>query len=237
MSRLSTLLALPPILLGAATAAWLISTAPGPAPDAGATAGLAVRLAPVTAQDIRPTARGWGAVRAAETWTAVAEVRGQVIWRHPDLEDGKLVPAGTEVLRIDPACAAWGIEAWRRYPHVMVNVTRSMRNPFPVPSQGDAGARRVSAMIGDSAGVGSLLEKSDFLATFPTMLLAWDGGLRAPRHEAAGRPRPGPRPFLLERAACQRRRRCLDPLRRDRGVPAPAGRSGSEALRQCPPPA
>lgn len=151
-------------------------------------------MAPVTAQDIRPTARGWGAVRAAETWTAVAEVRGQVIWRHPDLEDGELVPAGTEVLRIDPAfwvtlarkdhpaCAARGIEAWRRYPHVMVNVTRSMRNPFPVPSQGDAGARRVSAMIGDSACVASLLEKSDFLATFPAMLLAWDMeafGLRA----------------------------------------------------------
>jgi DNA-binding transcriptional LysR family regulator len=81
-----------------------------------------------------------------------------------------------------PACADWGIEAWRRYPHVMVNVTRSMRNPFPVGPQGDAGARRVSAMIGDSAGVASLLAKSDFLATFPAMLLFWDMdafGLRA----------------------------------------------------------
>jgi hypothetical protein len=41
---------------------------------------------------------------------------------------------------------------------------------------------RLSAMIGDSACVASLLEKSDFLATFPTMLLAWDMeafGLRA----------------------------------------------------------
>jgi hypothetical protein len=103
MPRLSALLAIPPILLGAATAAWLISTAPGPAQDTEAATGLAVRVTPVALQDIRPTARGWGAVRAAETWTAVAEVRGQVIWRHPDLEDGKLVPAGTEVLRIDPA--------------------------------------------------------------------------------------------------------------------------------------
>ena len=66
----------------------------------------------------------------------------------------------------------------------MVNVTRSMRNPFPVASHGDAGARRVSAMIGDSAGVASLLAKSDFLATFPALLLAWDMdafGLRAMR--------------------------------------------------------
>ena len=81
-----------------------------------------------------------------------------------------------------PACSNWGIDAWRRYPHLMVNVTRSMRNPFPASAQGDAGARRVSAMIGDSAGVASLLAKSDFLATFPTMLMAWDMeefGLRA----------------------------------------------------------
>ncbi|NND42206.1 MAG: LysR family transcriptional regulator [Silicimonas sp.] len=83
-----------------------------------------------------------------------------------------------------PACADWGIDAWHRYPHVMVNVTRSMQNPFPVTPQGDGGARRVSAMIGDSAGVASLLGKSDFLATFPAILLAWDMevlGLRALR--------------------------------------------------------
>lgn len=39
-------------------------------------------------------------------------------------------------------------------------------------------------MIGDSAGVASLLAKSDFLATFPAMMLAFDMdvfGLRAMR--------------------------------------------------------
>lgn len=37
-------------------------------------------------------------------------------------------------------------------------------------------------MIGDSAGIASLLARSDFLATFPAMLMAWDMdafGLRA----------------------------------------------------------
>lgn len=76
--------------------------------------------------------------------------------------------------RDHPACADWGLEAWRRYPHLMVNVTQSMQNPFPVAAQDDPGSRRVSAMIGDSAGVASLLAKSDFLATFPAILLAWD---------------------------------------------------------------
>lgn len=103
MSRLSALLAIPPIALAVAAAAWLLSNAPGPAQNLAAGPALAVRVAPVDLQDISPTVRGWGAVRAADTWTATAEVRGQVIWRHPDLEVGKLIAKGTEVLRIDPA--------------------------------------------------------------------------------------------------------------------------------------
>lgn len=73
-----------------------------------------------------------------------------------------------------PACENWGLEAWGRYPHLMVNVTRSMRNPFPQTSDSDVGSRRVTSMIGDSAGVASILANSDFLATFPAILLAWD---------------------------------------------------------------
>lgn len=107
--------------------------------------------------------------------------------RLPDgLEEQMMDPFSwvTFARRNHPACDAWGIDAWRSYPHLMVNVTRSMQNPFPVTPRDDAGARRVSAMIGDSAGVASLLAKSDFLATFPAILLAWDMeafGLRAMR--------------------------------------------------------
>lgn len=109
MSRLSALLALPPIAIGAAIAAWLVSTAPGPSQESAEVPGLAVRVAPVTAQVFHPVVRGWGTVRAARVWNALAEVRGQVIWRHPDLEEGRLMPAGTEVLRIDPADYDLGI--------------------------------------------------------------------------------------------------------------------------------
>ncbi|WP_294607651.1 efflux RND transporter periplasmic adaptor subunit [uncultured Roseovarius sp.] len=101
--RLAPLLALPPIALGIAAAAWMIATAPGPAQLEGAAPALPVRVMRVTAQDIRPTASAWGNLRAADTWVAVAEVQGEVIWRHPDLEPGRLIPAGTKVLRIDPA--------------------------------------------------------------------------------------------------------------------------------------
>jgi len=101
--RLAPLLALPPIGLAIAAAVWMIASASGPAQVAGGAPALPVRVMTVAAEDIRPTATAWGNLRAAETWVAVAEVQGEVIWRHPDLEAGRLIRAGTEVLRIDPA--------------------------------------------------------------------------------------------------------------------------------------
>lgn len=73
-----------------------------------------------------------------------------------------------------PAVSDWGLGAWRRHPHLMVNVTRSMQNPFPASGSSGAETRRVTAMIGDSAGIASILAQSDFLGTFPAVLLARD---------------------------------------------------------------
>lgn len=101
--RLAPLLALPPIALGLATAVWMIASAPGPAQIEGQAPALPIRVITVAAQDIRPTTTAWGNLRPADTWVAVAEVQGEVIWRHPDLEPGRMISAGTEVLRIDPA--------------------------------------------------------------------------------------------------------------------------------------
>ncbi|WP_112323405.1 efflux RND transporter periplasmic adaptor subunit [Oceanibium sediminis] len=100
--RVAPFLALVPIALGVAAAGWMISSAPEPARVEGGEPAHPVRVLTVAAQDLRPTATGWGNLRAADTWVAVAEVQGEVIWRHPDLEPGRLLPAETEVLRIDP---------------------------------------------------------------------------------------------------------------------------------------
>ncbi|MEX5726708.1 multidrug efflux pump subunit AcrA (membrane-fusion protein) [Rhodovulum iodosum] len=100
--RLAPLLALPPIAFGIAAAVWMIASEHGPAQVEGEAPALPVRVLTVAEEDIRPTASAWGNLRAAETWVAVAEVQGEVIWRHPDLEPGRLIPAETEVLRIDP---------------------------------------------------------------------------------------------------------------------------------------
>ncbi|MGC3872522.1 efflux RND transporter periplasmic adaptor subunit [Halomonas sp. GXIMD04776] len=51
----------------------------------------------------RIEARGHGVARPARTWQAIANVPGRVVHRHPQLEDGVLLPAGTLLLEIDPS--------------------------------------------------------------------------------------------------------------------------------------
>ncbi|MDG3087073.1 HlyD family secretion protein [Vibrio hannami] len=53
-------------------------------------------------QDIAPIAIGYGKVAPKFDWKAIAEVSGKVIYRNPALEKGRVLPAGTEILRIDP---------------------------------------------------------------------------------------------------------------------------------------
>lgn len=63
------------------------------------------RLVIVEALTLRKTAPvilAFGRVEPKNSWQAIAEVSGKVIYRHPDLESGQLLAAGTLVLKIDP---------------------------------------------------------------------------------------------------------------------------------------
>ncbi|WP_046224527.1 efflux RND transporter periplasmic adaptor subunit [Vibrio sp. ECSMB14106] len=53
-------------------------------------------------QMIAPLAVGFGRVVPKVEWKAIAEVTGQIVYRHPDLEKGQVIPAGTVVLKVDP---------------------------------------------------------------------------------------------------------------------------------------
>lgn len=93
---------LPPLALGIGIAALLLATAPGPERIELAEQGVPVRLIVAENSSIRPTVRGYGTARPSQTWMAVAELRGTILWRHPDLASGNLIAAGTELLHIDP---------------------------------------------------------------------------------------------------------------------------------------
>lgn len=99
---LKRLLILPPILLGGAVLAFLVTGREPPIrTDAGETAQ-PVRTITMDPLAFVPRAIGYGTVEPGTVWEAVAEVPGTVIERHPELERGQLIEAGTVILRLDP---------------------------------------------------------------------------------------------------------------------------------------
>lgn len=62
-----------------------------------------VRVVKAPAVPVLARAVGYGSTRPANSWDAVAEVSGQVVWLADDLKNGSIVPAGTDLLRIDDA--------------------------------------------------------------------------------------------------------------------------------------
>lgn len=62
-----------------------------------------VRVVEAPAVDVVPRVLGYGNVKPGKVWEAVGEVSGAVVYRHPELQKGAVLPAGTELLRIDPA--------------------------------------------------------------------------------------------------------------------------------------
>lgn len=96
-------LVLPPILLAAAALVVAVQTRKPPARAGEVEMTRAVRVIKAPAVDVVPRATGFGTVEPARVWQAVAEVSGRVTAVHPDLERGKVVPAGTELIRFDPA--------------------------------------------------------------------------------------------------------------------------------------
>ncbi|MCP4320662.1 MAG: hypothetical protein GY787_02135 [Alteromonadales bacterium] len=61
-----------------------------------------VKVEKVKVRKLQMSIEGYGRAHSKESWQAVAEVSGRVIYRHPELEKGRMLPAGTVVLKIDP---------------------------------------------------------------------------------------------------------------------------------------
>ncbi|MDN3699440.1 HlyD family secretion protein [Vibrio clamense] len=57
---------------------------------------------PLELKSMAPVAIGYGKVTPKFEWKAIAEVTGKVVYRHPNLEKGQVLPKDTEIIRIDP---------------------------------------------------------------------------------------------------------------------------------------
>jgi multidrug efflux pump subunit AcrA (membrane-fusion protein) len=92
-----------PILVGIAMFMAIRAGKEEPAKRPPAEQGKRVRVIEVAETDVVPRAVGYGIVQAGREWQVVAQVSGRVIEMHEDLEVGKMMVKGTELLRIDPS--------------------------------------------------------------------------------------------------------------------------------------
>lgn len=61
-----------------------------------------VEVVQVELRQLDPVIIGYGRAQPKESWRAISEVTGRVIFRHPELERGRTIAKNTIVLKIDP---------------------------------------------------------------------------------------------------------------------------------------
>ena len=97
------LLFIPPILFGVAVLFFLVSGRE--APERKPVQELARTVRVITVEPVRlvPRVTGFGSVDPGQVWNAIAQVSGEVVYVHPNLKKGAILPAGTEIVRISTA--------------------------------------------------------------------------------------------------------------------------------------
>ena len=93
---------LPPIAIGAVILALQVTGRDAPEQAEPEEIVQLVRVIEATPARFVPRALGYGYAQPGTVWEAVAEVPGRIVFRHSDLERGRLIEAGTLILRIDP---------------------------------------------------------------------------------------------------------------------------------------
>ncbi len=91
-----------PIVLGIAAVVMLKKQQSAPQQEEVSETPQLVRVIRVPAVTVVPRAVGHGTVRPSTTWEAVAEVKGKIIDKHPQLRKGSILEAGSLLFQIDP---------------------------------------------------------------------------------------------------------------------------------------
>lgn len=103
MNRKNILTLAVALIAGLAFVAIMVNLKQPPERQAQNTAATPVRVLDIVPQTFRTEVLGYGQILPAQSWSAVANVGGRVIWKHPKLESGNLIVAGTRLLQIDPS--------------------------------------------------------------------------------------------------------------------------------------
>lgn len=95
-------LALYGILLGLFVLVIAIILKPSPPVNISHSRAVLVETQRLKKISLAPSIEGFGRVAPKQAWDAIAEVSGKVIFRHPQLESGRMLPKGLKILEIDP---------------------------------------------------------------------------------------------------------------------------------------
>ncbi|WP_259394912.1 efflux RND transporter periplasmic adaptor subunit [Shewanella sp. SR44-3] len=95
-------LALYGTLLGLLVLVIAIALKPSPPVNLSHSRAVLVDTIVLNKTSLAPSIEGFGRVAPKQAWDAIAEVSGKVIYRHPQLESGRMLPKGVKVLAIDP---------------------------------------------------------------------------------------------------------------------------------------
>jgi len=97
------LLFIPPVLIGIAVLLYMVSGRQTPERKPPEERARAVRVITADRVKLVPRVTGFGSVYPGTVWSAIAQVAGEVVYVHPGLKKGAILPAGTEIVRISPA--------------------------------------------------------------------------------------------------------------------------------------
>lgn len=91
-----------PVLAGAVVLVFAAKMKPSPVQLPPTEAATSVRIIDVPEVTLIPRAVGYGSIRPARVWQAVAEVAGKIVDIHPQLKKGAIIGKGETLLKIDP---------------------------------------------------------------------------------------------------------------------------------------
>jgi multidrug efflux pump subunit AcrA (membrane-fusion protein) len=96
------ILLIPGLLLGALAILLAVKLKPSPELATNYNPARLVEVQTLERQEVAPEVLGFGRVEPKHIWQATAEVSGRLVYRHPQLETGRLLPKDTLLLEIDP---------------------------------------------------------------------------------------------------------------------------------------
>ncbi len=94
------LLFFPPVILGILILVFFVGNRKAPVQNPPAELARHIRVIEVELEKFLPRVVGYGTVKPARVWNAVAQVSGQIEYVHPSFKKGAILPANTEIVRI-----------------------------------------------------------------------------------------------------------------------------------------